>query len=64
MGFGSTKKVKVLADPDPEIAEGKLRESEKDRQKAFARFITRRKLRGPSQLSASSPGLRFLTRRQ
>ena len=63
MAFGS-KKVRVLPDPDPAIASKEIRESEENRQKAFARFIVRQRLRGPSQLSASSPGLRFLTRRR
>lgn len=64
MGFSSTPKVKVLPDPDPAIAQSKIIKSEQNRQKAFARFITRRRLRGPSQLSSKAPGLRFLTRQQ
>lgn len=59
----SKRTVAVLPDPEPEDATKKLKESQENRQKAFARFITRQRLRGPSQLSAASPGLRFLSRR-
>lgn len=64
MSFFRSKKIPVLEDPDPALAEAKIRETEENRQKAFSRFIARQRLRGPSQLSASSPGLRFLTRGQ
>lgn len=65
MGFGSKNRpVAVLGPPDPSIARNKLRLSEENRQKAFTRFIVRQRLRGPSQLDASAPGLRFLTRQK
>ncbi len=59
----SKRTVQVLPDPNPDDASEEIKESQENRQKAFARFITRQRLRGPSQLSAASPGLRFLTRR-
>lgn len=63
MGIFKRPAIPILPDPDPKEAQAEIRKSEENRQHAFARFLARQQLRGPSQLSAKSPGLRFLTRR-
>ena len=64
MGFLSKPKIKILPPADPEETTEELAKQEKARSGSLTALMEQQGKRGPAQLSAQAPGLKFTSKRR